>query len=320
MRPDLINTPLASLDFGAELDIAVRSCASASPLLPLQNQDNFLLIDRHGRAVFLRDGGAQHGICEDWPAGQVRLAVLDGMGGHRHGREAAEATVRGLLRMPACATLAQLGAQLDALHSALQTQFRRDGDDPARRPGTTLTLLELRPGLPPLLFHAGDSRLYEIDAERARALTIDHVPATGRALGGALDERTWWQKVHAEPHAQIAQAFVLGSSLLQPHRLDNALSPLDADNLPPFLRALADRRALRVRNDATYLLATDGFWACQQPQDWINCWPALLAGTGYTSAQLMDRLFDTFIRYPPAGLQADNLTALIIRFLPPLSG
>ena len=39
-------------------------------------------------------------------------------------------------------------------------------------------------------------------------------------------------------------------------------------NLPPFLRHLSDRRALSVRPDATYLLATDG--SCMASTSCVN--------------------------------------------------
>ncbi|MFL6656978.1 MAG: PP2C family protein-serine/threonine phosphatase, partial [Massilia sp.] len=145
------------LHFGPMLDIAARSAAGANP----ENQDNFLLIDHHGLAQYLNGQQLQQRQVQNWPVGHARVAVLDGMGGHGRGREAAEAVVTGLLAMPACTSLAQLSEQLDSLHSYLQTHFSA-GVAPDRRPGTTLTLLELRPGQPPLLFHVGDSRLYEI--------------------------------------------------------------------------------------------------------------------------------------------------------------
>jgi len=304
--------PPATLDFGPGLDLAARSLASFSALHPLENQDNLVLIDGTGRARVLRDQ-AEHALhVAHWPSGHARVAVLDGMGGHGHGREAAEAAAQAIVQMPACATLAQLCERLDALHWQLQCQFSAAGER-ERRPGTTLTLLELRPGLAPLLYHVGDSRLYEITAHRARPLTIDHVPATTFALHGLLGPQEWWQQVHEEHRPHIAQAFMLGNAFAPQQRLEDGLQALDAACLPPFLRTLADRRALEVRADALYLLATDGFWACQRPQDWTACWPALL-GRAATCADALAALFATLIAAPPPGLHADNLTAIALRF------
>ncbi|HAT30900.1 MAG TPA: protein phosphatase [Janthinobacterium sp.] len=304
-----------TLDFGPGLDVAAHSCASASALQTPENQDNFVLIDGKGRAVFMRDQCQRTVHLPDWPPGHARIAVLDGMGGHGNGRQAAEAVAEGLLRILACANLDELNGRLDALHDSLQAHFvQPDESGTARRPGTTLTLLELRPNQAPMLYHAGDSRLYEITSERARPLTVDHVPATTFAMRGLLNEREWQQQVHGEHRAQISQAFILGNAISDPHVLSGPLFPLNGDNLPFFLRALGDRRALEVRSDALYLLATDGFWACAKPADWVAQWPALLAGLGAAAA--IDRLFSIFMKTPPPGLHIDNLTAIALRFTP----
>jgi len=303
-----------TLAFGPGLDIAARSRAGLNMATAPENQDNFVVIDGGGRAVFLH-GETEHTVqLAGWPRGHVRVAVLDGMGGHGHGRQAAEAAVAGLLRLPACITEQALGDGLDDLHQHLQRYFAvADTDAAPKPPGTTLTLLELRHGLAPLLYHVGDSRLYEITDGHARPLTIDHVPATSFALHGLLGEDEWWQQVHGEHRAQISQAFILGNALSDPQNLASALYPLQASNLPPFLRQMADRRAVTVRTDATYLLASDGFWACAEPAAWIARWPALLAAAP-SSRACLDALFGTFIATPPAGIHIDNLTAVALRF------
>lgn len=314
--PAPMTPPLDTLDFGPHLDIAARSGASASKLLVPENQDNMLLIDANGRAVFLHEQVERCVQLPAWPRGHVRLAVLDGMGGHGHGRQAAEAVAAGLLHIPACTTLDDLAGRLDLLHATLQKRFSRAGDnDDFRRPGTTLTLLEIAPGQAPLLYHVGDSRLYEITPQAAQPLTIDHVPATAFAMLGLLGEQEWWQQVHGEHRAQISQAFILGNAFANPQVLDNELCGLDRRRLPPFLGHLPDRRALEVRPDALYLLASDGFWACGQPQRWIARWPALL-GDAASAGAALDQLFGEFTSRPPADLHLDNLTAIALRFRP----
>lgn len=305
---------LDTLAFGPGLDVAARTRASNSASPVLENQDNLVLIDAGGRAVIMHAQIERALQLPDWPRGHVRLAVLDGMGGHGFGRQAAEAVAAGLLRMPACRTEEELNTRLDALHGRLQQQFTLPGGaGQARRPGTTLTLLELPPQQPPLLYHVGDSRLYEITASGAQSLTIDHVPATAFALHGLLDAQQWWQQVHGEHRPQIAQAFILGNAFANPQRLEDELYPLEEAELPAFLRQLADRRALTVRSDATYLLATDGFWACRRPQEWIAQWPQLL-GRKRSAADVIDSLFARYHEAPPSGLHLDNLTAIALRF------
>jgi serine/threonine protein phosphatase PrpC len=302
------------LNFGPTLDVAARSAASISKLQTPENQDNLLLIDADGRAVLLRDQQPQTTMVPGWPQGHVRLAVLDGMGGHGHGRQAAEAVASSLLRIPACATVEELSARLDQLHHELQAHFSRPDDhDTFRRPGTTLTLLEIPPSRPPMLYHAGDSRLYEVTPHAVTSLTVDHVPATAFAMHGLLGEQEWRQQVHGEHRAQISQAYILGNAFANPQVLDDGLLPLDAARLPPFLSELADRRVLSVRADATYLLATDGFWSCARPQPWIQRWPALL---DKAAGPALDALFADYAENPPPQLHIDNLSAIVIRFAP----
>jgi len=129
---------------------------------------------------------------------------------------------------------------------------------------------------------------------------------------GRIDERAWWRKVHGEHAPQIAQAFILGNAFSNPAQLSDPLFELTPLNLPAWLCALPDRRALALREDAAYLLATDGFWSCAAPDRFVERWPDLLAGAP-DAATMVARLFDTLEHDPPAGLHADNLTALVLR-------
>lgn len=301
---------LADFRFAPWFDVAVASHVGAGPSARAENQDNFVVIDFDGRACRLHDQQPHHQSVAGWPAGHGRLAVLDGMGGHGHGREAAEALAAALLAMPPCATLPDLCARLDAVHASLQQRFA--GGAGVARPGTTLTLLELRPDGAPLLYHVGDSRLYQLDAVRATPLSVDHVPATVAALAGRIDEAEWWRQVHGRHAPQIAQAFILGNAFADPARLSDPLFALTPDNLPCWLGALADRRTLPLHPGAAYLLATDGFWSCAQPDGFLAQWPALLRDDP-PAALMVERLFGLLENDPPAGLQPDNLTALVVR-------
>ncbi|HJV00959.1 MAG TPA: protein phosphatase [Burkholderiaceae bacterium] len=313
--PDPMTCLADGLDFGPGLRVAARSVASASRLVVPENQDNVLLIDASGHAVCLYGEAPLRTRVAGWPEGHVRLAVLDGMGGHGNGRQAAEAVATALLDVPACRTLAALSSRLDALHASLQARFRQPGDaDSFRRPGTTLTLLEIAPGQAPLLYHVGDSRLYEVSADAATPLTIDHVPATGYAMHGLLGAHEWWQQVHGEHRSQIAQAFILGNAFTNPQRLDDGLHALDRATLPPFLHPLADRRALELRPGALYLLATDGLWACAQPRPWLARWPHLLTDGSTPVGDALAGLFDAWTASPPPQLYIDNMTAIALRF------
>lgn len=303
---------LSAFDFAPRYDLAVASRRGSGPLQRPENQDNFVVIDFAGQASFLLGQETQRARVAAWPAGHGRVAVLDGMGGHGHGREAAEAVASGLLTIPPCHSTAELARHLDVLHTELQRHFACDA---GARPGTTLTLLELPPDGAPLLYHVGDSRLYEIGPEHARPLTVDHVPATAAAMAGRIDESGWWRQVHGAHAPQITQAFILGNAFSMPSQLSSPLFALTPLNLPSWLCALPDRRVLRLREDACYLLATDGFWSCTAPDRFVGGWPALLAGAP-DAAAMVGRLFGAMENAPPDGLHPDNLTALVLRPLP----
>jgi len=308
---------LTAFRFAPCFDVAVASrigIDAPGVATRAENQDNFVVIDFDGRACFLRGGQPQHQALAHWPKGHGRLAVLDGMGGHGHGREAAEAVAQALLEMPPCASLDELTSRLDAVHAELQTRFAADAAGTAR-PGTTLTLLELRPHGAPLLYHVGDSRLYRLAPDGATPLTVDHVPATVAALAGRLDQGGWRAQVYGRHAPQIAQAFILGNAFADPARLSDPLFALTPDKLPAWLAHLPDRRLLPVEAGAAYLLATDGFWSCADPERVTGRWPALLHDTP-DAATLVERLFAALDADPPAGLQPDNLTALVLRPLP----
>jgi serine/threonine protein phosphatase PrpC len=300
-----------SFHFGPRFDVAVRSLVGVGALRRPENQDNYLLIDQQGHAAFQLGQQPQRCVVPGWPCGHVRIAVLDGMGGHGHGREAAEAVATSLLSIPPCTSVRELETQLDALHTRLQRDFA-NMDRSSLRPGTTLTLLEIPPAGDALLYHVGDSRLYEIVGASANVMTVDHVPATAFAMDGLLDEREWWQQVHGEHRPQISQAFILGNTFGNPLALDDPLHALTAASLPSWLRHLPDRRAVALRPGATYLLATDGFWSCPDAHEWVARWPALFAGRA-SAQESLDALFAEIEHRPPPGLHPDNLTAIVLR-------
>ena len=290
-------------------DAAACSRVGAGPRRRAENQDNLLLIDEDGNAAWLQDQAVQRRRLAGWRPGHARLAVLDGMGGHGHGREAAEAVAAGLLALPPIANGAELARRLDALHTDLQRHF---ADAPGPRPGTTLTLLELRPGESPLLYHVGYSRLYDITPARAAPLTVDHVPATAYAMAGLLGEAQWWRQVHGEHRPQVAQAFLLGNAFADPSRLHDPLFELSPLTLPGWLCGLADRRPVELRAGCSYLLATDGLWSCSDPAGWVGQWPQL-AAKDMSAATTLRALMDAYDAHPAAFFYPDNVSAILLR-------
>ncbi len=272
------------------LEIAVRSLRSPTGHGRQENQDNYLVIDGQGRARLLWREQETELRLPDWPPGHRRLAVLDGMGGHSHGRQAAEKTIEGLLDLAAAVDLAPISHGLEALHNRLHQQFQAAGLET----GCTLILLEIPPSGPALLFHVGDSRVYAVNERQVQCLTVDHVPATHMAMLGLVDGAQWNQRVHIQANSQISQAFVLGSTLgisqLYAEVISDELYELHEGNLPLFLRGLGDRRALELEPGWVYMLASDGLWHLTNPQAFIQRWPALLGQPERTLEELADGL------------------------------
>ena len=302
-------------NFFDRLELAVRTIVSPIEFGRSQNEDNYLVIDANGRARYMID---QHDVwtqIDGWPAGHVRLAILDGMGGHSNGRQAAENTVTGMLAIPAARELKKFARDLETLHLRLHRQMHIGGAEP----GCTLTALEIPPVGPALLFHVSDSRLYVIDEDKAMCLTVDHVPATKFAMRGMIDEQEWNWQVHEQSGYQIAQAFVLGNTLndsaLHNNELDERLYELHDGNLPPFLKGRGDRRFLSLERGKVYLLASDGLWHLQHPRRFIQRWPKIL---GHRDKPLKTMLNDLFMELilesnEDAGLHGDNSTAIAFR-------
>ena len=300
-------------DFG-QLEVSARTLLCPTKGGRPENQDNYLLIDCQGQVCFLSEQRQTRQHLSAWPSGHMRLAVLDGMGGHSHGREAAELTVQGLLQIPASANLGALSDQLERLHTRLRHQMHRQGAEP----GCTLTLLEIPPTGPALIFHVGDSRLYAINQDRAQFLTVDHIPITRFAMMRLVDKDEWFRQAHRLPGYQISQAFILGNSLTYSDvvgSLDPDLFELHDGNLPPFLQGLGDRRSMMLQSDQTYLLASDGLWHLQDPLSFVERWPELLTDPVKSLSEQLENLFSELIRSTEAEPQTrgDNCTAIAFR-------
>lgn len=295
-------------------EVAVKTLCSPVPDGRQENQDNYLLVDGDGQARFLQDQQPQYAQYSEWPTGHLRLVVLDGMGGHAKGRMATEQTVSGLLNIPATTNIGSLSDAMERLHRQLHELLHRNADEP----GCTLTLVEIPPVGPALVFHVGDSRLYAIDDQRATVLTVDHVPITRMALLGLVGQEEWYHQVHENTSSQISQAFVLGNSLSCHSRyefLSEELFELHDGNLPAFLRGKGDRRTLALEAGYTYLLSSDGLWHLHQPQPFIQSWPALLTRSDKPLAEQLDQIFAAMTERMAAeqGNRGDNTTAVAFR-------
>ncbi|MCC5810370.1 MAG: hypothetical protein JJU06_08350 [Ectothiorhodospiraceae bacterium] len=292
------------------LAVAWFSLTAMRPGERLENQDNLVLVDAVGDALWLENQLPMRQAHTGWPAGRMRLAVLDGMGGHADGRQVAEAAARSIAMQPPYASQQQMVAELDALHTRLQTRFSAR----LRPPGCTLTLLELSGQGEAWLYHVGDSRLYEWRRQDAVAcLTVDHVPATRAAIVDILGEPDWRQLVHGRLDSTISQAFVLGNALTSSGgELRPALAHLDRSLLPAFLEGMDDCRPISLRRGSSYLLATDGLWHVPAPAILVNdTWPSALADADTAEAAL-EALLMALCQASRPGL-SDNTTAMLLQ-------
>lgn len=293
-----------------DIRFAVRSIASPIEGDCAENEDNYLTIDGDGQMECLLQQRRTRALVAGWPAGHRRLAVLDGVGGHGHGREIAERVVAGLSALPACSDQLRLNAALDDLHRSVQAEF----SGAAMAPGTTLLLIEMPPHGPALLYHVGDSRLFALRATGLELLTVDHSPPTAFALKGLISESEWRKQVLAEDRRAISQAFGLGSSLLEPGVLEPELTPLGAEMLPSFLAHLPDRRAIEIEPDAVYLLATDGLWSFQAPSVFLKNMSELIGHSECEDlADLVDQIVLAHYQASRQEPHVDNTTFIVFR-------
>jgi serine/threonine protein phosphatase PrpC len=293
------------------LQLAVRSIASPCHGDDAENQDNYLVIDPQGRAEYLLDQRCHVVQRSGWPAGHMRLAVLDGMGGHASGRQIAEAIVSRLACLPAFDALRELEAALETLHHTVQAEFAGS----STTPGATLTLIEVPAHGPALLFHVGDSRLYALREQGLELLTIDHSPPTAFALRGMLDEAQWRHQVLAEDRCAISQAFGMGNSLAQPGSMQPELLALGEAQLPPWLAHLPDRRDLALHAGDTWLLSTDGLWAYDAPLHFMGSIASRLRQPYSSVNALADAVLQQHCEAASYARRADNTTFIVIRVL-----
>lgn len=244
------------------LEIAVRSLASPCADEAVENEDNYLLINGEGRVETLLNQKRHVGRLVDWPANHMRIAVLDGVGGHGQGRLITERIVDEIIALPAFTSQQALNKALDAVHRRIQIEFFGSALAP---PGATLLLLEVPPSGPAFLFHVGDSRLFALHRAGMELLTVDHSPPTAFALQGLLGEDEWRRQVLGENRSAISQAFGMGSMLNGSGGLQPGLIELTSERMPGFLTHLPDRRCLMLEPGKSLLMATDGLWTYQNP-------------------------------------------------------
>lgn len=267
-------------DFFNRLNVGWRSILSPIEGGRGENQDNYLIIDANGKTCSLKDQKEVYGQINNWVKGHIRLAVLDGLGGHANGREATEEVIQCLMNMPACHTVNDLALTMFEIHKKLHKQFVSGST--SKIPATTLTLFEIPENDKAILYHIGDSRLLKVTANSTEILTIDHVPVTQAALHGQLNEEEWQERAWHHDQNIIRQAMIMGNALHSPDgpglSLKSDLYPLIGDNLKDaiFFKGMEDHRLIELEKDAVYLLASDGLWDREEPWAFLQQIPKFI--------------------------------------------
>jgi len=258
-----------------------------------ENQDNYLLIDSQGQCQTLRDQAVHHQHLLNWPDGCCRLAVADGMGGHKNGRLASETLTAALLALPFQHLAASLRAALLALQADLFAQFYQG----AATPGSTLTLADIAADGSVLIAHIGDSRAY-LWQHDWRQLTLDHTRSEFAWRNRQIDQAAYQQALRT-PQNALAQAMIYGSSSIILDS-DGSITPgrhaslrLDAEDLCTVALAPGD----------VLVIASDGLWA-HRPDNQID-WPA-------PTGQILQPWLQTQLDAALAGSSSDNLTAIAL--------
>jgi len=225
-----------------------------------ENQDNYLVINAQGQCNYLRDEQQQTATVAHWPTGQVRIAVIDGMGGHEHGREFAEDVVIELMKIPFQTEPEALKTTLATLHETLFERYYRGG----RSPGSTLVMADVTAERVALLANIGDSRAFlcagDCEGENEQQLTFDHTEA-GIALRDGFISQADYQAVMNKYDSRIAQALGYGCIHFSLKLHTDVPSKEHRKTLSLRLeQPYADIFSLKLSTNSMLMLASDGKW------------------------------------------------------------
>ena len=221
-----------------------------------ENQDNYLIINAKGECSYLQDEQKQAARVNDWPAGKVRIAVIDGMGGHEHGREFAEVVVMELMKMPFQTSAETLKTALSSLHDTLFENYYHG----ERSPGSTLVMADITAERMVLIANIGDSRAFLCEGDEEKQLTFDHTEAGIALRDGFISEKTY-NNLLDKYESRIAQALGFGS--IHFHIKEHTDVPSKKHSKKLSLRLeqpYADIFSVKLPVDATLMLASDGKW------------------------------------------------------------
>jgi serine/threonine protein phosphatase PrpC len=229
----------------------------------LENQDNYLLLTPNGTAEYLEDESPQSRQQSDWSRRYYRLAIADGMGGHKGGRAISEALIQKLLNLKPQKTPEQLRQSLDDIHNQLWRTFFSHEE---KSSGTTLIMADIYEGGDAVIANIGDSRalLWRQEIKQWQQLTYDQNLDEYDWRDGELEDEDYHpdSKTH-----RLAQAVGYGSFGLlkdkqgfKPNQLSKQLRLDLAEDLPSDKRDHSDVFKIHLNKGDAILLASDGLW------------------------------------------------------------
>lgn len=275
-----------------------------------QNQDCFLVMLPSGQGWLLRDGRlTQTMASQAWttaPTGGtwLRLAVLDGVGGHAGGGIAAEDAAARLAAAPPAASPHAMRAMVRRLHDDMVARLGGIGIT-----GTTLVLADIDLDSQAVtVTTVGDSRAWLGHRSTIHQLTRDHRTAEFAYRDGEIGWSEYLRTVATKTN-RLAQALGFGSHGAMA-RTETALNPglrIDlAEDLPEDRSQHADAFSIALGDGSSLVLGTDG----------LLLGPALeedfLRGV-MTSGRSLCAAVHHAATSPRA---TDNATAAILRFRP----
>ena len=245
-----------------------------------ENQDNYLLINPDGNSYYLHDEKDIKVHYKQWSNSSYRLAVADGMGGHKGGRQVSQALIQKLRKLGLQTTAQQLQQSLYKIHHELWCTFAQVHG--TKSAGTTLIMADVQEDGHTVIANIGDSRAYLWRNKQWHCLSYDQTLNEYDWRDGDMDDQTY----HAIKNSPtLSQAVAYGSfglikqeDQLKPRQLSQYLRLDLVEDLNPDKQDHADVFQLQLQHGDALLLASDGLWsAASSKSDFLPRSPHQLA-------------------------------------------
>ena len=234
----------------------------------MKNQDNYLLINPDGNSYYLQAEKDLKVHYKQWSNSSYRLAVADGMGGHKGGRQVSQALIQKLRTLSLQTTPVQLQQSLYKIHNDLWELFAQQHG--TKSAGTTLIMADVQEDGRTVIANIGDSRAYLWRDKQWRCLSYDQTLIEYDWRDGDIDNKTYKA---IEKSTTLSQAVAYGSFGLikqddgyKPRQLSQYLRLDLAADLDEDKYDHADVFQLQLQRGDALLLASDGLWSAAESE------------------------------------------------------